>query len=407
MTSIHRSEQFCSQCGMPQEYDRFTVGTPQALAQHAHLCSYCADPATAATGTYRDSADNTWVLDMLLNIYKTGSDGKRALARMVNLAKVAIPSKVQVLAALVESLPHRRTESDYDALVLYSGGKDSSYMLIKLAARGLRVCAWMLDQGYQSATAIANAQRLCDKLGVTLVIERPQRTSMDTLFRTGFEVGKSSANVELTRAVMTYGSACMPCFAAIAAASTRFCETHHIPLCFIGTQEGQNRLDLNGKPALAGQGLPRLDELVRKFVTPFRDHAQQVHPEAAGILANGACDTVLIPFYEFVKKPEFDDQIRMLEEAGWEMPNNTGACSTNCMMNELGRKVMRTRFGFDLYQVIASHERRMGNGAPPAVAALKPALDDDAVYLGATLIGLSESEMSEFDIKKVKNHGEH
>lgn len=66
------------------------------------------------------------------------------------------------------------------------------------------------------------------------------------------------------------------------------------------------------------------------------------------------------------------------------------------MINELGRAVMRSRFGFDLYQVIDANERRLGY-APDQAAAGSP--DPAIVRLGATMLGLSEQEAAELGVK--------
>lgn len=260
-------------------------------------------------------------------------------------------------------------------------------MLIGLAATGLRLRAWMLDQGYQSGVAIANARALCERLGVPLVIDRPDRARMDALFRIGFEIDADSG-ADLVKAASAYGSACWPCFSTIAARAATYCSEHAIPFCFIGTQPGQNRLDLDGKPGLAGI-VPRTEAVLRRFVDPLYAHAAAINPDAAQLLRIDACQTLLMPYFEFVPLPERAVQIERLKAFGWTMPNNTGACSSNCMMNELGRHVMRRRFGYDLYQIIDANERRMRKTPTPAPIA---ALDEAAVQRGARLMRMQADE---------------
>jgi hypothetical protein len=232
------------------------------------------------------------------------------------------------------------------------------------------------------------------------VIDAPPKSTMDELFRIGFDID-TSHDPELVSAAMTYGSACWPCFSTIAARATAFCNEHCVPFCFIGTQEGQNRLDLHGEPALAGRGLPRLGDLSVKFMKPFRQHALARGAASAQLLELTECATVLLPFFEFVKKPPLAAQLDAIKQAGWELPQNTGMCSTNCMVNELGRQVMRSRFGFDLYQVIDAHERRLGNEVGHAVKGkddVRPDLDVQAVVRGARMMKLSREEREKFGI---------
>ncbi len=380
----------CQQCGMPLAYDRLVTADAQPSAV---LCSYCTNPQRPRG--FEPPNGSPAVLHFLLQTYLRDRRWVRALAAIVRRAGIG-PQPIRQLADIVGVLPHRGADRPYDALVLYSGGKDSSTMLAGLVKTGLKLCAWMLDQGYQSPAAIANARALCERLGVPLVIERPNRRRMDSLFRVGFGI-TNAADAELVKSVAAYGSACWPCFSTIAARAAAFCNENRIPFCFVGTQPGQNRLDLNGQPGLAGI-IPRTDNVVRRFVAPLRAYAERIDADAATLLELDRCETLLLPYFEFVPLPDRQTQLLRLQEIGWKMPKNTGACSTNCMMNELGRFVMRKRFGFDLYQIIEANERRMRNAAGPAP---DPApVDMEAVIAGQRMMGLSKQESEDISLSE-------
>jgi hypothetical protein len=381
----------CTQCGMPLGYESVVKGT----VEPGPLCNHCATRSGGPAPSKPASAP--WLLDWIFSVYRSES---RFPGRIANALARLCPRKTTVESALltIGSVPLRPADSDYDVLVLYSGGKDSSYMLLDLARRNVRVCAWMLNQGYQSPAAIENAKKLCDRLNVPLVVDRPDKGDMDSLFRVGFDI-KPGDEPELVRAAMTYGSACWPCFATIAARASVFCHDHHIPLCFIGTQTGQNRLDLHGEAVLAGKGLPSMAELVERFVSQFRGHVESHALPATRVLLNKAPSTVIVPFFEFVEKPPVQKQIEILRSAGWKQPNNTGACSTNCMVNELGRHVMRQRFGFDLYQVIDANERRLAGGQD--VRGVVPDVDLLSVVRAARMMKLSDQERAKYAIPEL------
>lgn len=386
---------FCTNCGMPLSYDSF-IGDGATGGNDKGLCSYCREIHGRSD---RNDGNNAWVLDEIFKIYNSRGSIKKNIAQAVLALQRLMPSKIVNLAQVVNSIPAHPAGVKYDALVLYSGGKDSSYMLVDLAKRDIKVCAWMLQQGYQSPDAIKNAAQLCEKLDIPLVIEKPEKKKADALFRIGFGINEKD-DPHIVKSAMTYGSACWPCFSIIAAKASSFCSANNIPFCFIGTQEGQNRLDLNGKPVLQGRGLPNLQFLVDKFMNDFSDYARHRDPEAADLLKRPqAMNTVIIPFYEFVKRPPVADQVKFLQRLGWEMPKNTGACSSNCMINELGRKVMRKRFGFDLYQVIDAHERRIGNDTVrPGKEKFQPEIDETSVNIAAKMIKLNAEERNEFGI---------
>ncbi|WP_156076854.1 hypothetical protein [Saccharothrix sp. NRRL B-16314] len=386
----------CVRCGMPLSYDRYVAtveGDP--VSPDPELCAHCAGVAAPSPEVERPVAeDRSAQLDLLLRVYRESAAWPRdagAVARELGVPADAAP------AALIESVPERRSGSRYDAVVLFSGGKDSSWMLMKLAQRGdLRVVAWMLDQGYQSPAALANAESLCEKLGVELVITRPEQDPMNTLFRLGFAVNEEQ-DPHLLRAAMSYGPACWPCFSTIVAQSSVFCHEKDVPLCFIGTQKGQNRTNMRGKPYVPGGALPPLDAAVEDMVSMLRAHAEAKAPEAAELLRTFRTRTVMVPFYEFIPQPTLERKIADLEALGWAVPRNTGSCSTNCMMNELGYRIMRNQYGFDIYQIMEAHERRLMPDPTPAGIAV---LDEEAIRRGAKLIQLTPVERLKWGVDR-------
>ncbi|AXF23376.1 hypothetical protein CUJ89_23410 [Burkholderia pyrrocinia] len=384
---------------MPLHYDALMNGTESPAVAASGLCAHCSGRQSNRRSEYEPEADHEWLIDAMISAAEGERTWRHTALSIAKRLSVIGEGGLGVAAGILDSIPVRDTRSTYSAMVLYSGGKDSTYMLIKLAEKGVNVCAWMLDPGYQSPQTLESARRVTGALGIPLVIERPDKTLTDALFRSGFSIGEHS-DIDLQKGAMTYGSACWPCFSLIAVSASAFANRHRIPLCFIGTQKGQNRLNLEGAGVLSSQALPKVNDLVAKFVRPFREAI----PDQASALDADPNDirfpTVLVPFYELVRRPERDVQIAHIERYGWILPKNTGACSSNCMINELGRAVMRSRFGFDLYQVIDANERRLGH-APDRAASSSP--DPAIVRLGATMLGLSDREAAEFGVKLRKD----
>ncbi|MGB3438684.1 MAG: hypothetical protein WBA97_08005 [Actinophytocola sp.] len=348
------------------------------IPRDPELCTHCENPPDPADVPAQQ--DRGALLDLVFRVSRGEHVGE-------------LPAE---LDELVGSVPVRRDGAKADAVVLYSGGKDSSWMLHDLAARDVRVVAWMLDQGYQSPLAIRNAQALCDRLDVELVIARPERDPMNTLFRLGFAMNEED-DTALLRAAMSWGSACWPCFSTILAQASVYCRDNAIPLCFVGTHKGQNRTTAGDSPIVKVDGLTPLDGVVEEQVSLLRKHAERKAPEAAELLRTGYSGTALVPFYEFVPKPSTEQIIADLEEIGWEVPRNTGTCSTNCMINELGYRIMRNQYGFDIYQIAEAHERRLSPNPTPANIAI---LDEEAIRRGAKLIDLTPVESQRWGIER-------
>ena len=79
-------------------------------------------------------------------------------------------------------------KQQYDALVLFSGGKDSSYLLYRLKETHpqLRLLALTVDNSFMSAVAMDNAVRVAKKLGVDHMTYAPKPRVYQNMFRYAF-----------------------------------------------------------------------------------------------------------------------------------------------------------------------------------------------------------------------------
>lgn len=80
---------------------------------------------------------------------------------------------------------HQGRGRNYDAVVAFSGGKDSSYLIRRIREEfpGLRMLAFTLDNGFMSPLARENVLELVPRLGVDHVFVRPRREFFVRLFR--------------------------------------------------------------------------------------------------------------------------------------------------------------------------------------------------------------------------------
>ncbi len=76
-------------------------------------------------------------------------------------------------------------KNDYDALVLFSGGKDSTYMIRRIQNEypGLRLLSFTIDNGFMSVVAKENIAGLIPRLGIDHVFVTPKKSFYIKLFR--------------------------------------------------------------------------------------------------------------------------------------------------------------------------------------------------------------------------------
>jgi N-acetyl sugar amidotransferase len=72
------------------------------------------------------------------------------------------------LGKIVEKIKKEGRGKRYDCIVGISGGKDSSYTLVKVVELGLRPLAVHFDNGWNSELAVSNIEKICTKLDVDL-----------------------------------------------------------------------------------------------------------------------------------------------------------------------------------------------------------------------------------------------
>jgi len=105
-----------------------------------------------------------------------------------NAPSVIPPSKDDALAVSKILTEHEgRGQGRYDAVLLFSGGKDSVYLVRRLQDEHpkLRLLAFTMDNTFMSPIARANVLRLVNRLDLDHITFRPARAYMKKLYRYG------------------------------------------------------------------------------------------------------------------------------------------------------------------------------------------------------------------------------
>lgn len=250
----------------------------------------------------------------------------------------------------------------YDCLCLYSGGKDSTFMLYQLVKiYKLRVLAFTLDNYFLAPEAQENIAKSVNTLNVDHVFCRPDFELIEELVKASVN---ESYRLKITKELsFMIGFVCWPCFTMISQYAIKTALEKNIPNIVIGTTPGQlrqKRYNLISKyegifDSYYSMNLPMLKLL--KFAG---------YEKAQGIFKLTfkeklkALKVKLVPFYEYIPYQE-ERAVKLIEDKlGWQRPKNTDSCSTNCELNTLGIALHLQRYGIHPYVIPLAYDIREG-----------------------------------------------
>lgn len=291
--------------------------------------------------------------------------------------------------ALVSEMKAART-GEYDCLVLFSGGKDSTYLLYKIKDLELKALAFTLDNGFLSEEAIANIRRVVQMVGV------------DHVFGTTPHMSEIFVD-----SLKQFSNVCNGCFKTIYTLATNLAYEKNIGYIVTGLSRGQlfetrltedvfNRKDFD---------VAKLDALVLDARKAYHQRADSVSCHLAVDILQGdeIFDRIkFVDFYRYWSVP-LEEMYAELEKRGaWFRPSDTGR-STNCLINELGIYIHNKQRGFHNYSLpyswdVRLHQKTRGE----AQEELEDEIDETRVRKLMAQIGYSEHpSSSEFPIDRL------
>lgn len=248
----------------------------------------------------------------------------------------------------------RSNFSDYDCLLLFSGGKDSSYVLYRLVELGLKVLAFTFDNGYISQTAFENIKRETSSLNVDNIVCKIENMK---------EVFVESLNLDDT--------VCTGCFRALTTLSTQLAFEKGINMIVTGLSRGQIfDTKLYG---LFQQKIFDVEEIEAKLLS-FRKIYHSMNDKISRSINIELDDNVFNQFYfvdffryEDISAEAIKDYLKQ-KDIYWSQPGDTGFCSTNCIINDVGIYMHLRNKGYHNYAAPLSWEYRLGQLSKEEIA---------------------------------------
>ncbi len=243
-----------------------------------------------------------------------------------------------------------RGKSDYDAIVCYSGGKDSTYTL-KLAVEkyNLKVLSFTLDNGFISPVAFENINRVTNKLGIDHITYKPSYDFMKGLYR------MSSLESLYNPSSLTRISAnCNSCISIVNITALKYALEKEVPFILAGFTLGQIPANTiyykNNYKFFEESRRPVIEKMKNKLgknVSTYLEISDSLLSKSPNYPYN-----INLLCVEDITENEIIEQILPL---GWKKPKDVDGCSTNCKLNAFNNFVHFKRYGYSPYELELSH----------------------------------------------------
>ena len=232
----------------------------------------------------------------------------------------------------------------YDAIMAYSGGKDSSYALKLLIERyDLRIVALTFDNHFVSSTAMENIKKVTDVLAVDHINFRPPWPIVKKLFSL-----TAKKDIFPAPTLLRASAVCTACIGFVKSLVLKTALEMSIPLVAFGWSPGQAPIQsaiMKTNPAFI-----RSNQLALKKAFPSeisRDMNQYFIPDTYYEIYKERFPHNIHPlaFFDYNEehiKAELDD-------LGWQSPADTDANSSNCLLNAFANQCHIERHSFHPY----------------------------------------------------------
>jgi tRNA(Ile)-lysidine synthase TilS/MesJ len=246
-------------------------------------------------------------------------------------------------------------KDSFDVLMLYSGGKDSTYTLKLLReVYKLRVRALVFNNHFISPQAWKNIHQVCAELDVDLYIDVPDEKSIKKLFLV-------AAKEELfsKKALERASNICSTCSALFKGSAFKHAVKNNIPLIAAGWSPGQvpiqsamSQISKNFLKLSQRQNKDIINGVVEGFANPWFLTDEEIN----------ARDEMPWSIYPLAYHEYNEENVLLsIKELGWENPKDTDSNSTNCLLNAYANQNHIDRYGFHPYVLEIANMVRNGN----------------------------------------------
>ncbi|EKD28246.1 MAG: PP-loop [uncultured bacterium] len=230
----------------------------------------------------------------------------------------------------------------YDAIIAYSGGKDSTYTLIQAKEQyGLRALAFTFDNGYISDQAFSNIKNIVEKVGVDHITFKAAKNDFDEILKiivTNKDVFPASIRSRIS-------DICYACITVVNTFAYNLAAENDCPLIFSGFTLGQiplNSVVYSYSPETLAEFREQTFSKLLKLCS--------YHQERFFTFSKKACNPQ--PCYVnplAIDEISEEQIIESIQKYGWKAPKDVDSCSTNCKLNQFSNYIHKERYKFSPY----------------------------------------------------------
>lgn len=256
---------------------------------------------------------------------------------------------------LFDLISATKGKSEYDAIMCYSGGKDSSYTLMLAVKKyDLKVLSFTLDNGFLSQTAFDNINRVVDALGVDHITFKPSGVFYKSVIRASL-----LQDIYNPKTLMRISSGCNSCISLVNMTALKMAIEKNIPIIFAGFTLGQipvNSMIYKNNYTFFQESREASLNKLREYVGPSVDDYYRIRPSVIDRVKSYPFNINLLCL-ENITEAEI---IKNVETLGWTRPDDVDGCSSNCRLNTFNNRIHFKKFGYSPYELELSHLIRKG-----------------------------------------------
>jgi tRNA(Ile)-lysidine synthase TilS/MesJ len=251
-------------------------------------------------------------------------------------------------------IEEHKDKGSYDALVAYSGGKDSTYTLHLLQERyDLRLLAYSFDNWYQSDRARRNISAVLSNINVDHLTVTPSFESMKKIV-----LASMSDEMYSAKAMARASSICTSCISLVRFIGFRMAIEQEIPFLIFGMSPGQAPMATAVVKTNPQMIRTMQETLLRPLSDRLGDVVKPFFLERRHFDKPGSFPYSINP----LAFADYDEEVifETAHKYGWKKPDDTDANSTNCLLNALANQVHLEQFGVNPYAYEIAELVRIG-----------------------------------------------